>query len=212
MPTIVWDDATARIFQAGIDRGMLYVPPFPGVAWNGLVSIAEAPSGGQASEFFIDGQKYMNISSVENYESTIESFASPDEFAPCAGYYQMSPGLFATHQPRGKFGFSYRTLIGDGVVGASLGYKIHLVYNALAKTADFTRQTITDKPNVTSRTWDISTVPVAIPSFNPTSHFVVDSTVTDPLVLSAIENILYGTSTDDPRLLTAEELVALVGP
>jgi hypothetical protein len=211
MPTIEWGDARSRVYQIGIDRGVLYVPSYPGVPWNGLVSVAEAPAGGTANEFFIDGQKYMGSATLEEYAATIESFSSPAGFAPCAGYFQMSPGLFATHQPRESFGFSYRTMIGDDVLGTNRGYKVHIVYNASAKTADFAKETINSGPNVKSRTWDITTVPVSVPSFRPTSHFVVDSTKIDPAILSVIEGILYGTVTDDPRLLTAQELSAMVG-
>lgn len=211
MPRVDWNATGTRRFQTGIDRGMIYIPPYPGVAWNGLVSVSEAPSGGSANEFFIDGQKYMNVASLEEFAATIEAFSTPDSFAPCAGYAQLSPGLFVTNQIRQQFGFSYRTLLGDDVLGTSLGYKIHLVYNALAKTSDFVRETTTDSPNVKSRAWDISTVPVSADSYKPTSHFVVDSTRFDPSIITSLENILYGAVSTDPRLPDISELVTLVG-
>jgi hypothetical protein len=211
MPKVVWDDTGKRVLEAGIDRGMLYVSPFAGVAWNGLVEVSESPVGGDAREFFIDGEKYLNLMSPEEFTATVTAFSSPYEFGPCAGFLKLSPGLFTDGQPRKRFGFSYRSLVFNDVLGSGAGYKIHLVYNALARTSAFTHETSGAKPNFDPYSWEIVTTPEILPGASPSAHFVIDSRKTDSGTLAGIENILYGTSLTDPRLLTAQELVMMVG-
>ncbi len=211
MPRAVWDTEGTRVFEAGVDHGMLYVASFAGVPWNGLISVSENPSGGKAREFFIDGQKYLNLASPEGFEGTITAFSSPAEFRMCTGQLKLSIGLYADGQPRRKFGFSYRTLIGDDLSGTSSGQKIHLVYNATAKAPDFTHESVSTGPGVTPRSWDITTVPEQAAGFWPSSHFVIDSRRTDPSIQSGIEDIIYGTPGSDPRLPTIQELITLVG-
>jgi hypothetical protein len=202
----------SRVFETGVDRGMLYVKPFAGVAWNGLVSISETPSDRGINEYYIDGVKYLAVAGLEEYAATIEAFSSPPEFAPCTGFLKLSSGLFADGQPGKQFGFAYRTLIGDDLQGTSLGYKVHLVYNVLARTEDFSNDSIGDSSNVTPRSWSVTAVPETATAFKPTSHFVVDSRRIDSGVLSAIEDVLYGTVSTDPRLPSIEELVTMVTP
>ncbi len=211
MPRAQWDTEGTKVFETGIDRGMLYVPPYPGVAWNGLSKVSETPTGGTASEYFVDGQKYLGVPSLEEYSAIIEAYSSPAEFAPCAGLIRLSPGLFAGDQPRRPFGFSYRTLVGDDTQGISLGYKIHLVYNAIAKNADFTYETIGETPNVRPYSWTITAVPEVASLFKPAAHFVVDSRKVTAGVLADVEDILYGTEVSDPRFPTLQELMTLVG-
>ncbi len=211
MPRVQWDTAGARVFETGVDRGMLYVPPYPGVAWNGLSRVTESPTGGVAAEYFIDAQKYLGVASLEEYAATIEAYSSPQEFAPCAGFIRLSPGLFAGDQPRKLFGFSYRTLVGDDVQGTSAGYKIHLIYNVLAKTGDFTHESVGDTANVRPYSWTITAVPEAVALFKPLSHFVADSRKILAEALADLEDILYGTDITDPRFPTVQELITLVG-
>lgn len=210
MPRVEWDDIGSRRFETGIDRGMIYVPPAAGVVWNGLVGVSEVPTGGTAREFYIDGEKYLNLSSLEEYSATIEAFASPPEFAPCAGLLRLSAGLYACDQHRQAFSLSYRTSIGYNWRSYSEGYKVHLVYNVTATVADFTHETITDRHPLKTRSWTIFTTPEDIPSVKPASHFVVNSLKVDPAELAAVEDILYGTSTTEPRFPTVDELMAVV--
>lgn len=211
MTRATWDDDDVRYFETGIDRGMMYVPFIPGQAWNGLVRVTENPSGGTPREFFIDGQKYLNLPSLEEYAATIEAFTAPKAFAACTGRTELSPGMLVTDQPRQAFGFSYRTLIGGA--GAELGrdYKIHIVYNALAKMGDFTNQTISDRGDTQTKSWQITTVaPTDSTPFRPSSHFIIDTRFIDDDIVAHIEDVLYGTDTTDPRLPSVSELLAIM--
>lgn len=211
MTRVTWSVEGTRIFETGVDRGMLYVPPFAGVPWSGLTGVSESPSGGDNGEYFIDGDKYLQVPKLAEYTAVINAFASPVEFASCAGMISLSPGLYATNQPRSAFGFSYRSLVGNDIVGTSLGYKLHIVYNTTAKTSDFARESVSESPNVKPGSWEITSVPEAVDGFKPTAHFILDSIRVDPVILSAIEDILYGTVSADPRLLSVSELVTMVG-
>lgn len=208
MTRVTWNDVGQRLFHAGVNRGMLYVENVA-VPWNGLMSITEAPTGGVAQPYYLDGRKILSISALEEYSATIETLAAPIEFAPCAGRLRLSPGLFVTDQPKPMFSFSYRTLIGNDVLSTSFGYKLHVVYNATAKISDFSHGTISDSPSVSAYSFDVETVPVLVAGFKPTAHIVIDSRL-DSDILAQVESILYGDNTDDPRVPTASELVTLL--
>lgn len=210
MPRAEWDAVGARTFQTGIDRGMLYVGSDPGVVWNGLTKISEAPVGGTSKEVYLDGDKIINLVSLEEYSATIEAFSFPKAFDPCVGILNLAPGLFACDQIRKKFGFSYRTLIGDDVRGLYGAYQIHIVYNVTAKSPEFVNETIAEKPNVKPRTWSITTEPLYGVWPKPTSHFIISTAEYDPADIASLEDILYGTATTDPRMPTAEELGLLI--
>lgn len=211
MPKVQWDVVGARAFETGVDRGMLYVPPLAGVPWNGLVNISENPTGGAARGFYVDGEKYLNLSSLEEPSATIEAFSSPPEFAPCEGLIQLAPGLFACDQRCKAFSLSYRTLLGDDVRALSAGYRVHLIYNVTAKLSEFIHETMSQTVPMKTHTWTISMTPEDVPSVKPASHFVVNSLNVDPAGLASVEDILYGTDTDDPRFPTVSELMGLVG-
>jgi hypothetical protein len=187
---------------------MLYIGS-NAVPWSGLASVTEAPSGGEPQPYYIDGDKVLNIPSGEDFGATIEAYSAPLEFAPCAGRLYLSEGLYAADQQKQTFGFSYRTLIGNDVQGVSLGYKIHIVYNALAQISDFLHSTMTDGPSVQTRSWDVTTVPVVSAGFRPVAHFVVDTRINTADPVSQLEDILYGSDDDDPRLPTLAELADL---
>lgn len=206
MPRLTWGATGQRFYETGVDRGVLYVDTQPGVAWPGLISVPESPSGGDARAYYIDGIKYLNISSAEEFEATINAFASPAEFAPCDGTTAIHNGLFVTQQPRKSFGFSYRTMVGSDL-DPDYGYKIHLVYNALAAPSQRSNNTINDSSEPDAFSWDISTRPPTFTGYKPTAHFVVESKATAPYRLAAFEDILYGNDTNLPRLPPAQELV-----
>ena len=210
MTRVIWDVSGNHLSHVGVDRGMLYPSPVLGVPWNGLVSVTESPTGPAASPYYLDGQKVLNIPGGEDFTATIEAFATPPEFDPCVGRLGIAAGLFATDQPKVTFGFSYRTLIGNDVKGTAFAYKVHLVYNALAKTSDFTNETTSSSSSVKTRTWSVSTVPVVVAGYRPTSHFTFDSRLIPGNTLVAIENILYGVDSTDPRIMTTTELATLL--
>jgi hypothetical protein len=207
MTRLDWNTVGSRFYEAGVDRGVLYVDGYPGVPWNGLTSIEESPSGGDPKSFYIDGVKYLAIPSAEEYEGTITAFTYPDEFVQCDGGVEPRSGLFLTHQRRKPFGLSYRTMVGNDNTEA-FGYKLHIIYNALTSPSDRSNGTLKDSTDPTDFSWKITCKPPAMPGYRPTSHIVMDSRTTDPSVLSTVEDILYGTDEDQSRIPTLEELIA----
>lgn len=210
MAGITWDEVGLRVYQTGVDRGMLYTTEFGvlsvAVPWSGLASVTEAPVGGDPSPYYLDGRKILNIAAGVDFAGTIQAYSAPLEFAPCAGHTQMSTGLYAADQPKQTFGFSYRTMIGNDLVGTSFGYKLHLVYNATAKVSDYTHATVSKSPSPNVVSWDITTVPLPVAGYRPTSHFIFDTRYVASNIISHIEDILYGNDTDDPRMPTQDEL------
>lgn len=209
MSRISWGESGTRLYEIGVDRGVLYVDGQPGVPWNGLTSISESPTGGDAKPFYVDGFKYMNTSSPEEFEATLTAFTYPDEFAVCDGTAQVRPGLFATQQRRKSFGLSYRTMIGNEHSG-DFGYKVHLVYNVLASSSNRDHKTLTESPSLSDFSWKLTSLPPDIVGYNRTSHFILDSRSTDPTVLFAIESILYGDDSNSARLPGLAEMTDLI--
>lgn len=209
MAKLSWDAPGERFFEAGVDRGVLYPRTGQGVAWNGLIAVTETPVGGEAKPFYLDGIKYENRTTAEEFAATIEAFTYPDEFAICDGTSSLTTGLFANQQYRQPFGLCYRTKIGNDVSGQDFGYKIHLVYNATASPTQRGNQTISDNPDAIQFNWSVTTIPVRVTGIKPTAHFIIDSTKTDPIVLAAVEALLYGSEENVPTLPTPDELVAI---
>ena len=209
MARLVWGAMSERFFEIGVDRGVLYPFSGIGVAWQGLLSVNEAPTGGEARPYYLDGIKFLNIASAEEFEATLTVLSTPAEFALCDGIVSVHNGLFATQQPRQSFGLSYRSLIGNDVDREDHAYKIHLVYNALARPASRTNTSIGGSTNPMQVAWAITTLPPAVTGLKRTSHFVIDSRYTDPEVLSDFEDLLYGTEGDSPSMPTPDELIAI---
>jgi hypothetical protein len=176
-----------------------------GYAWNGLISVDEKDAGGNSESHFIDGIKYARTMESEEFEATLEAFSSPREFSACDGTKELLSGLFVDQQKRKQFGLSYRTNIGDAVLGL-VGYKIHLVYNAMAQPSSRKNMTLNENAEPMVLSWDITARPERFPGIRPSAHFVVDTTRADPAKVTQIEEILYGTLTSEPRLPSAAEL------
>lgn len=202
---LTWGDTGAKVYEAGIDRGVLYKGGV-GVAWNGLISVDESPSGGTPLPYYMDGVKYLNIASAEEYAATIEAYSAPSEFDSCDGTAAIQNGLFATQQPRDTFGFSYRTGLGNDVLGMEFGYKIHLVYNALAGASTKSFATLSDRADPTTFKWPIVTNPPTITDFAPSAHIVIDTRLTHPSTLRDVERQLYGTDLITPNLPSPDEI------
>jgi len=210
MSRLVWGEAGTRLFEIGVNRGVLYPPnAAAGVAWNGLTAVKESPSGGEPQAYYQDGVKYFQIASAEEFDATIEAFSAPPEFALCDGTANVYAGLFITQQPRKQFGFSYCTLVGNDLVAETYGYKIHLVYGALAKPAARSNDTISASTEPMELSWDVTTVPQIVPGFKPSAHLIIDSRLATPAHLEALENMLYGQEGISPRLPSQQELVDL---
>lgn len=221
MSQIKWDQTGERLYELGIDHGVLYRhgadavknPYAKGYAWNGLTSIDESPEGGEPNEQWADNIKYVELTSAENFAGTINAFTYPDEFMECDGSVQAATGVYLTGQNRESFGLCYRTKIGNDVKGSNYGYKLHLVYNAKAQPSDKTRETINDSPEASEFSWEFTTTPVEVTTkredgtgYEPTAHIIIDSTKTDPAKLAALEKILYGSDATDGAEATEARL------
>jgi hypothetical protein len=205
MAELVWDEIGKRFYETGVDHGVLYLPDsagayVDGVAWNGLTSVSEAPSGAEPNAQYADNIKYLNLFSAEEFGATLEAFTYPDEFAQFDGLGTPTPGVVVGQQSRKSFGLSYRTKIGNDVDGDDYGYKIHLIYGCYASPSEKAYNTINDSPEAINFSWAITTTPVAVPGMKPTSVIIIDSTKVDADVLADLEQILYGASGVDPAL------------
>lgn len=219
MTALTWDGSGKRFFETGIDHGVLYprdstTGTYPlGVAWNGLTTVTEKPSGAEASAQYADNIKYLNLFSAEEISGTIEAFTFPDEFSACDGTASPVKGLTIAQQTRQQFGLVYRTLLGNDIEGQDFGYKLHLIYGAQASPSEKAYATVNDSPSPISFSWDFSTTPISPgSSLKPTALLVVDSTVVDPTRLTALEKALFGASetTDKPRLPLPSEVITIL--
>lgn len=212
---IKWDQIGERLYETGVDHGVL----FPmgenntyakGVAWNGLSAVNESPSGGEPNAVWADNIKYLNLMSAEDFGATVEAYTYPPEFEECNGCVEIAPGVTISQQNRKMFGLSYRTLIGNDVVGTEYGYKIHLVYGAQASPSEKSNQTVNDSPEASSLSWELSTTPVDVIGYKPTAHLVIDSTKTTKEKLAALEALLYGTEDAEPTLPMPEKVIEMM--
>ena len=213
---LVWDEAGKRIFEAGVDHGVLYTRSkdgsYPkGVVWNGLTKVSESPSGGETTTLWADNQKYLNLVSTEEFGCTIECYMYPDEFAACNGEATVADGVTIGQQNRQMFGLSYRTQVGNDVDGNDHGYKIHLVYGCFAKPSSKEYSSIDDSPDAATLSYEISTTPVNVTDFKPTATLVIDSTKTPAAKMSEIEKILYGSDSKAAYLPLPDEVVKVIG-
>lgn len=212
MTKLIWGSAGKRFYEAGTDRGVLYLDG-TGVAWDGLVSVDESPSGGESEKYYYDGVPYITASSPEEFKASLEAYTYPNEFARCDGSEEIAQGLYISQQERKEFGLSYRTLIGNDLDELEHGYKLHLVYHAMSGPAQRAYSTIGDSTDPTTFKWTISTRPIKFedPAFGIRygAHLVLDSREVYPWAMAAIEEVLYGTETEAPRLPTPRELLDL---
>lgn len=219
MTRLAWDKVGERRYETGVDRGVLYIPDnggayTKGVAWNGLTTLTESPSGAEANPQYADNIKYLNLLSTEQFGGTIEAFTYPDEFAQCDGTASPQPGIAIGQQSRKTFGLSYRTRVGNDIDSTDYGYKVHVIYNALAAPSERAYSTINDSPSAIAFSWAITTTPVDVGTiagvtYKPTATLAIDSTKVGATALANLEDILYGTSGQDPRLPLPAEIIAL---
>lgn len=216
MSKLVWDKTGERLYETGVDHGVLY--PIQtggvyskGVAWNGLSAVTESPSGAEASPFYADNIKYLNLMSAEEFGATVEAYMYPDEFAECDGSAEIATGVSIGQQARKVFGLSYRTLLGNDVDSNDYGYKLHLIYGALAAPSEKGYSTINDSPEPITLSWEITTTPINVAGFKPTACVTIDSTKVDATKLKALEDILYGTDDVEARLPLPDELITILG-
>lgn len=209
-----WDKSGERFYETGVRNGVLYIPTegvySKGVAWNGLISVTESPSGAEPTPLYADDIKYLTLMSAEEFGATIEAYTYPDEFAACDGSAELTKGVMVGQQPRSSFGLSYKTILGNDVDGTSKGYKIHLIYGAMAAPSEKAYSTINDSPEAITFSWELTTTPVNVGGMKPTSCIVIDSTKADPTKLEAFEKIIYGSTEAAARLPLPDEVKTLL--
>lgn len=214
MTQLIWDAQGQRRYETGVDHGVLYIPDgagaFPnGVAWNGLTGVTETPSGAESNKQYADNIPYLNLTSAEEFSATLECFTYPDEWAEFDGFAEPEPGVVVGQQDRRAFGLSYRTILGNDLLGNAYGYKYHLVYNATATPSERAYTTVNDSPEAITFSWEMTTIPVAVTGMKPTALLVIDTTKADPTALAALLEALHGTAGTDPRLPLPDEVITM---
>ena len=215
MSKLVWDKTGERLYETGVSRGVLYLPDVQGaysngVAWNGLTAVNESPSGAEPTPLYADDIKYQNLISAEEYAATIEAYTYPDEFAECDGSAELAPGVMIGQQKRKSFGMCYRTKVGNDADGTDYGYKLHMIYGAMAAPSDKSYATVNDSPEAITFSWEVSTTPVEVSGHKPTASLTIDSTKVDAEKLAALETILYGSENTNARLPLPDEIAELM--
>ena len=219
MAKLVWDEAGKRLYETGVDMGVLYPLSTAGkydngVAWNGLTGVTESPSGAEATALYANNAKYLTLYSVEEFGATVEAYTYPDEFAACDGSAELVEGVMVGQQERQTFGLCYRTKVGNDVKGNDNGYKLHLIYGAKASPSEKAYATINDSPEAITFSWELTTTPVSVEGMKPTASLIIDSTKVDAKKLAALEEILYGSDGDSgtgPRMPLPDEIITIMG-
>ena len=219
MSKIVWDKTGERFYETGVRNGVLYVrgtasdgasPYQGGVAWNGLTAVTESPSGAEPTDLWADNIKYLTLRSAEQFGFTVEAYTYPDEFAECNGELELADGLVVGQQARKAFGLCYRSVVGNDVALNDYGYKLHIIYGATCSPSEKAYTTINDSPEAITFSWEITTTPVNVTGFKPTSTVVIDSTKVDKAKLAALEAALYGTEEKEAYLPLPDEVLSIM--
>ena len=215
MSKLVWDQSGKRLYETGVDHGVLY--PIQtggvyskGVAWNGLTAVTESPSGADVNDIYADNMKYLGLVGAEKFGATVEAYTYPDEFAECDGSVELVKGATIGQQNRKVFGMVYRTVIGNDVDGNEHGYKLHLIYGATAAPSEKAYNTINEDPEAITFSWELSTTPVNVTGHKPTASLTIDSTKADPTKLAELEKFLFGDTETEPRLPLPDEIAQLL--
>lgn len=214
MAKLEWDKIGERYYETGVKMGVLYVQgeggTYPkGVAWNGLTAVTESPSGAEANPLYADDTKYLNLLSNEEFGATVECYTYPEEFDQCNGVASLASGVSIGQQSRKAFGMCYRTVIGNDVDNNDYGYKLHLIYNALASPSDKAYSTVNDSPEAITFSYELTTTPVSVKDHKPTALLTIDSTKVDAEKLEQLEAMLYGTESEEAYLPLPDEIAAL---
>ena len=215
MAKLVWDESGKRLYETGVEKGVLYVQGEngqyqQGVAWNGLTAVTESPSGAEPTALYADDIKYLELFSAEEFGATIEAYTYPAEFEACDGSASLGEGVTIGQQDRKAFGLCYRTIVGNDVKGNENGYKLHLIYGAKAKPSEKAYATVNDSPEAVTFSWEVTTTPVNVAGFKPTASVTIDSTKIQPEKLKLIEDKLYGTASEEATLPLPDEIKQII--
>lgn len=214
MSKLVWDNTGDRLYETGVKNCVLYPQvegAYPkGVAWNGITAVTESPSGAEANPLYADDIKYLNLISAEEFGATIEAYMYPEEFAECDGSAAIAKGVMIGQQKRKAFGLAYKTTLGNDTEGNEYGYKLHIIYNALAAPSEKSYATINDSPEAITFSWEVTTTPVNVTGMKPTSSITIDSTKADPTKLAALEEKLFGSADSEAMLPLPDEIATLM--
>lgn len=205
MTKLIWGEVGSRIYEVGVEKGVFYPPGANGVAWNGLISVKEAPSSSGNDVRYIDGQKYHVPKASEGFAGTIEAITYPLEFEPYDG---SDSRHWAHQQSRKPFGLSYQTLTRNDL--DETFYDVHLVYNVLVEPTDRNYRTVGETLDPTIFSWDFTTLPEEVPNAKPSSHLVLKGFRSNDKVLRGLEEVLHGTDTTQPRLPLPSEVLQIV--
>ena len=213
MAVLTWDQTGEKLYETGVQKGVLY--PMngavygDGVAWNGLTAVNETPSGAESTKLYADDIKYLDIRSAEEFGATIEAYSSPEEFDACDGTAELADGVNIGQQNRKGFGFCYRSTIGNDTEYNNYGYKLHIIYGLTASPSERSYSTVNDSPEAATLSWEVSSTPVNVAGFKPTSIVTINSKKIDPQALKEIEDALYGTASEEPKILLPDEIKAI---
>jgi len=215
MSKLLWDSVGERLYETGVQQGVLYVRDdtgaYPmGVPWNGLIGVTESPSGGEPTPSYANNIKYLNLMSAEEFGASIEAFTYPEEFEECDGSAEGAPGVSLGQQGRTTFGLAYKTLLGNDVDNEEYGYKLHLVYGALAAPSEKSYQTINDSPEAITFSWEVTTTPVNVEGMKPTAVVTLDSTKVNALDLATLEDMLFGAEASEASLPLPDEVITIM--
>lgn len=214
MAKLVWDAVGDRLYETGVKQGVLYPMSngtYPkGVAWNGLTAITESPSGAEPTPLYADDIKYLNLMSAEEFAATVEAYTYPDEFAECDGSATLAAGVTIGQQPRKTFGLCYRTVLGNDTENDNHGYKLHIIYGAMAAPSEKAYASINDSPEAITFSWELSTTPVNVTGFKPTASITIDSTKVAEGKMAALEKVLYGDGDTEARLPLPDEIKTIM--
>ena len=215
MAVLTWDQEGKRLYETGVEKCALYPRytngTYPtGVAWNGITTVTESPSGAEATPIYADNNKYLNLFSTEELGLTIEAYTYPDEFTECDGSASIVDGVYAGQQRRKSFGLAYKTLLGNDTDGTDHGYRLHLVYGCTASPSEKGYSTVNDSPEAISFSWSVTTTPVEVAGLRPTALLTIDSTKVAQAKLKALEDVLYGTDSGTPRLPLPNEVKTIL--
>jgi hypothetical protein len=216
MAKLVWDAEGQKTYETGVEKCVLYLRAsngtYPkGVAWNGIATISENPSGAEASSLYADNKKYLSLMSTEELALSVEAYTYPEEYAECDGSAQAIDGVHVAQQRRKSFGLCYKTLFGNDTEGTDHGYKLHLVYGCLASPSEKQFSSVNESPEAISFSWEINTTPIDVKGFKPTALIIIDSTKVNAAKLKALEDTLYGTDTTEAKLPLPNEVLTILG-